>query len=111
MFIEMSDSETESNIKKRKFDVYKTGDVAIFDETRYFGYDIENIKNDGGIFSNDYMIFHCCGEDIRRWVGRKDYATLLDHLKKSHNMICVNCIEDDFKLNRVKISYKIKHVI
>lgn len=104
----MSDNEYENPTKKRKQEVYKSGDIVILNETRYFGYDIENIKNDGGIFSNDYMVFRCGGEEIKRWVGRKDYATLLDHLKKSHNMICVNCIEDDPKNSRVKIEYKIK---
>lgn len=99
----------ENPTKKRKTDeVYKSGDIIILDEMRYFGYDIEEIKNDGGIFSNEYMVFRCCGEKILRWVGRKDYATLLDHLKSKHNMICVSCIEDDSGNDRVKISYKVK---
>lgn len=104
----MSDNECENQPKRRKLDVYKSGDVVILDEMRYFGYNIENIKNDGGIFSNDYMVFRCCGEEIKRWVGRKDYATLLDHLKSKHNMICVKNIEEDTKNSRVKIEYQTK---
>ena len=106
----MSNNEYE-NQPKKKLDVYKSGDLVILDETRYFGYNVENIKNSGGIFSDDYMIFYCCGEQIKQWVGRKDCATLLNHLKTKHNMICVKNIEEDPKNKRIKIEYQIKCIL
>jgi hypothetical protein len=105
--IELNDDENPT--KKRK--VYNTGDIIILDETRYFSYDIDEIKNDGGIFSNTFMIFNCCGKSLRRHISYKDYACIIDHLKTSHSALCIDCITEEPKQNRVKINYKIKCVL
>lgn len=95
---------------KETYERCKSGDIVFFDETLYFGYDIENIMNPGGIFSNDYLVFRCCGETIYRHISTKDYLTLIDHLKKKHDLVCVNCVEEDFKNKRIKITFKKKYV-
>lgn len=88
--------------------ICKTDDIIILDETRSFNYNIQNIKNAGGIFSNDYMFFSCCNKEFNTLLIKKDYATLLDHLKISHDMICLNCVENDLNNQTIKIQYKIK---
>lgn len=107
-----NDNEYNKESKKRKFEeepiIYKSGDIILLNESRYFAYEINNICNEGGMFSNDYFVFNCCGKEIKRWTGRKDYATLLDHLKTFHNMVCVKNITEDKTDSRIKIDYTIK---
>jgi hypothetical protein len=104
-----SESIDENSTKKQE--VYNAGDIIILDEDRYFSYDIEKIKNSGGIFSNTYMSFNCCEKLHRCHIDLKDYACLIDHLKTSHNVLCITCITEESKHNRVKVSYKIKCVM
>ncbi len=103
--------EQKENIKKRKHDVYSKGDIILLDEERCFGYCVETVKNEGGIFTSNHYVFNCCGQTISRNYSKKDFSTLLDHIKESHDAIAIKSVENDDRRNIVKVSYVKKCVL
>lgn len=97
-----------------KSKIYKSGDIIIETEQKYFGYDMVKRTGAGGIFLRTFIDYYCqsCKLTISECVGHScDYGSICLHIEKCHNVIAINSIEEDKANNRIKITYQKKVIL